>query len=185
MFNLLVLFLIPVIVAVQFLPMKSSNLGHRLCDYEGNHYPENTLECLQQSLDDEIYKSKRFKSFEFDIIETLDNKLIVRHDREVQGYNVMKTSFDVLRSLRIEGCQMPMPEEVLGMIKIDVPITVEIKRIHSDIAKEHLFNITRGDNIRVVTFKRNFKKGFPFGCKIFKEIWQIGKSKKNLCEVKK
>ncbi len=66
---------------------ESKNLGHRLGSDYHKHLPENSLSVLEASIygiggKDAIMGDDRFIYFEFDIQETLDNQLVLFHDKD-------------------------------------------------------------------------------------------------------
>jgi len=173
MFISLVIYLVlPVIVV--------TNVCHRLCDWDSS-YPENTIECLQETID--TGRINECAYIEYDIHCTKDSRLIVHHDKTVQGYRIKDTPFRELRDLRIKGCQMPTPYEVLDTLKgFDKKIAIEVKNLHSDKCRREVSELSNINNVMIISTRKHFKESYPRGCELIKYVGKVGKHGRNLCK---
>jgi hypothetical protein len=144
------------------------NIGHRGGSKElvGE---ENTITRVAANL--KYQHLEAYKYLEFDIVETLDNELIVFHDRDFKRFGdkrlVSEVSMNEIRSLYSFIPKMSELVEFLSKTPTSKPILVEIKRIKSDIARLNLVKMILSlrnlvnVEINCMAFRSHWKKSFP------------------------
>ena len=147
------------------------NLGHRLGETITEE-KENTIERMISNWRFQI--ERRFEYWEFDINETLDGKLIVFHDRELEDGTKIKDQ--TLEAIRAKYNYIPELNQLFSMfkelnkhtvdgVKLIKPIMVEIKRLSSDAGRNELINSIKG-------FRATMNSNIAIHCICFK-TWRI------------
>lgn len=185
------------------------NLGHRLGE-KNLEYPENTISRMManwpyQGMSD-------FRYWEFDICESKDNELIVVHDRDIkmpgEDPKIANLTTQEIKTLvphiptltELLNRMVDLSRNKYNGVDLVRPIRVEIKRLHSNVARMKLIEEIvrfRGQlpdkNIHCICFGswriNHFKKSFPkCARRVFKEefakaeinMMKIGNHKKDL-----
>ena len=173
------------------------NWGHRIGGdvIKGKSIRQNTLKVLKIALNEKIHEHKKFKYWEFDVRETLDNVLIVHHDREL--HKKRKQYIDKLTYAEVIAIKPDIPtyKAVMRLLneKFMGSVAVEIKSIISDTGRRELIKEVDDANakgnlqVKYLAFPNKFKKSFPkkerkFWCKKMKFVMRARIHKINLCK---
>lgn len=173
------------------------NWGHRLAGdiIKGENIRQNTLKVLRIALNEKIHENKRFKYWEFDVRETLDNVLVVHHDREL--FKKKKQYIDKLTYAEVIALKPDVPtyKAVMSMLneKFMGSVAAEIKSLISGkgrlalIEEVDLANAKGNLQVKYLAFPGKFKKSFPkkdrkFWCSKMKFVMRARIHKINLCK---
>lgn len=163
------------------------NDGHQLGGDLMSDLSGNTIECFIRGI--ETYESRdSWKYAECDIRETKDHQLVVFHDWDISalenstenkaalgenlGHQAINClSLSQIRGLRLNcGSQIPTLKQVLekaATLKIQKPLLLEFKHLHSDSAREELLELAmkyrdqHDLDIHFLSFIRNVEICFP------------------------
>ena len=163
------------------------NDGHQLGGDLTTSLSGNTLECFERAV--ELYEHQEsWRYAECDIRETKDNQLVVFHDWDISslensadnraalGENVSRQAIrdltlQQIQSLKLNcGNRVPTLEQILEKateLKLEKPILLEFKHLHSDQGRDRLFDLAKryrdehGIEIHFRSFVRNVEICFP------------------------
>ena len=163
------------------------NDGHQLGGDRMASLSGNTLECFERAI--VLYEHQEsWRYAECDIRETKDNQLVVFHDwdissledsdenRKALGENISRQAIRDLTLQQIQdlelkcGNQIPTLQEVLEKgveLKLEKPLLLEFKHLHSDQGREQLFDLAKQYRdehkieIYFLSFVRNVEICFP------------------------
>ena len=140
------------------------NLGHRLG--ASGTILENTVEGLLESLD--LVSDKRFKYWEFDVRESSDGVLFAFHDDCIKFNGKMieprHLSYDeIYRTGESMMISIPTFQQIVEVLKDrEERVMIEIKNVHSDVARETLLlSVSGNEDWILMSTPERFVKSFP------------------------
>ena len=141
-----------------------NNSGHRL-GASGTRL-ENTVEGLRNTIDNT--KDPKFKYWEFDIRESIDEIVFVYHDDtiEINGelVEIAKMTFsDILDAGESLEIKIPTFNEIVNELEgRKEKVMVEIKEVFSDGARmEIIQSLSKFENWKLMATPERFEKSFP------------------------
>ena len=141
-----------------------NNSGHRL-GASGTRL-ENTVEGLRNAIDNT--KDSKFKYWEFDIRESIDEIVFVYHDDtiEINGelVEIAKMTFsDILDAGESLEIKIPTFNEIVNELEgRKEKVMVEIKEVFSDGARmEIIQSLSKFENWKLMATPERFEKSFP------------------------
>ena len=140
------------------------NLGHRLG--ASGTILENTVEGLLESLD--LVSDKRFKYWEFDGRESSDGVLFAFHDDciKING-KMIETRYlsydEIYRTGESMMISIPTFQQIVEVLKDrEERVMIEIKNVHSDVARETLLlSVSGNEDWILMSTPERFVKSFP------------------------
>ena len=129
--------------------MKTNNIAHRGFT---KSFPDNTLEAFEAAIEIPV------DGVEFDVRETVDNKFVIHHDRQLQGKDINKLSRDEIQSVKLEGkYEIATLEETLDLLRNRTGLMIEVKEVRSaDSFLTLLRARTNLDDVIVTSFNHEF-----------------------------